>query len=622
MARPGQNTRGPLHVGRYLMILLLIVAALYSAVFFGGEDRPLTPKLGLDLQGGASVILESRTENGEPPTPDQLETAVQIISRRVNGAGVSEAEVVTQGENIVVSVPGGTRDSLRRVSQTAQLRFREVLQQLPGDPRVVLPTDPPAPSAVVVPPSRPPGASAGPASTGPAASGGAAPSASPASSTGPAQPGSPSPQSIGAELRARGVGPLVQVTPAPQPPASPQTTLSPRPSPRPSGGASTAPPPRAGGAAGIVRSGDVFTPQAFQALDCSNELARQGGIVDKADTQIVACSDDGAVKYQLDVAKVVGTDVAGATSGLDPQLGNEWQISVNFTGEGQSRWTRLTEQTVGKQVGIVLDGVVLSAPTIQDVISGDAQISGSFTQESSKELANTLKFGALPLTFEPQEEVTVSPTLGGDQLRAGLLAGGIGLAAVVVYSLLYYRALGVVTIASLLVSGLLTYASISILGKSIGFALSLAGIAGFIVAVGITADSFVVFFERLKDEIKQGRAPRSAVDRAWTRARRTILSADTVSFLAAIILYTVSVGNVRGFAFTLGLATLLDVIIVFLFTRPLVSFVSRYAWFTKSRWTGFFGPDGGEPLTGASARRTRPGSRAAEAPALATPSEA
>jgi preprotein translocase subunit SecD len=163
--------------------------------------------------------------------------------------------------------------------------------------------------------------------------------------------------------------------------------------------------------------------------------------------------------------------------------------------------------------------------------------------------------------------------------------------------------MGFVTIASLITSGLLVYASVAILGKQIGFALSLAGIAGFIVAVGITADSFVVFFERLKDEIKEGRTPRSAVDRAWVRARRTILSADTVSFLAAIILYFVSVGGVRGFAFTLGLSTLLDVVVVFLFTRPLVSWLSRFAWFSNHRFTGFYGPDGGAPVTSTGPRR-------------------
>ena len=322
-----------------------------------------------------------------------------------------------------------------------------------------------------------------------------------------------------------------------------------------------------------------------------------------AGAEIIACSSDGAEKYHLAPAKVVGTDVKGA-SATRAQLTGEWQVIVSFTGAGQNKFTALTEATLQKRVAIALDGVVLSAPTIQGRIASDAQITGSFTRASSQDLANTLKYGALPLSFEAGQVEVVSPTLGKDQLHAGLLAGGLGLLAVVIYSLLYYRALGVVTVMSLAVSGLLVYACTAILGKQIGFALSLAGIAGFIVAVGITADSFVVFFERLKDEIKEGRTPRSSVDRAWVRARRTILSADTVSFLAALILYFVSIGGVRGFAFTLGLSTLLDVVVVFLFTRPLLSYLSRYAWFSNHRLTGFYGPDGGSPVTSTARRRT------------------
>jgi len=229
---------------------------------------------------------------------------------------------------------------------------------------------------------------------------------------------------------------------------------------------------------------------------------------------------------------------------------------------------------------------VLSAPTIQTRIDSDAQITGDFTQKTSNELANTLKYGALPLSFENSQVEVVSATLGDDQLSAGLLAGGLGLAAVVVYSIAYYRILGIVTVLGLTLSGLVVYACVVILGRQIGFALSLAGIAGLLVAVGITADSFVVYFERLKDEIREGRTPRAAADRAWIRARRTILSANTVSFLAAIILYFLSVGSVRGFAFTLGLSTLIDVLVVFLFTRPLVSFLSRFPWFTNPTLSG------------------------------------
>ncbi len=346
-----------------------------------------------------------------------------------------------------------------------------------------------------------------------------------------------------------------------------------------------------------MRSGATYTPAAFGVLDCSDEAARRGGSTDKPDEPIVACSDDGSAKYHLDVAKVVGTDVAGATAALDPTTGTQWQIVVDFTGAGQDKFTDLTEATVGKNVAIVLDGIVLSAPTIQTRIDSDAQITGDFDQESANELANTLKYGALPLSFENSQVEVVSATLGDDQLRAGLIAGGLGMVAVLVYSLLYYRALGSVVVLSLVVASLLTYAAVAVLGDVIGFALSLAGVAGLIVAIGITADSFVVYFERLKDEIQEGRTPRSAVDRGWVRARRTIISADVVSFLAAIILYFVSVGGVRGFAFTLGLTTLIDVAVVFLFTRPLVSYLSRFRWFSSRKWTGFVGPGGVDPIT-------------------------
>ncbi|MGH3265513.1 MAG: protein translocase subunit SecD, partial [Trebonia sp.] len=238
-------------------------------------------------------------------------------------------------------------------------------------------------------------------------------------------------------------------------------------------------------------------------------------------------------------------------------------------------------------VAFTLDGNVISSPVNESAINGGAtQISGSFTPSTAKTLANQLKYGALPLSFTADQAQTVSATLGTSQLKAGFLAGGIGLILVVIYSLLYYRALGLVTISSLIVSGVLTYGCLVLLGTQMGFTLSLAGIAGFIVAVGITADSFVVFFERIKDEVHEGRTMRVAIPRAWTRARRTILSADTVSFLAAAILYYFAAGDVKGFAFTLGLSTILDLIVVFLFTHPLVSWLSRKKAFGSARFTG------------------------------------
>ncbi len=576
MARPG-NARGALHVGRYFAVLAAILGLLYAVVFLAGPgNSPLTPKLGLDLQGGASVILQPKTT----PKQSQLQTAVEIINRRVNGLGVAEAEVVTQGNNIVVSVPGGSRDSIRSLATTAQLRFREVLEAQAGSPQIV--TQTPLPNA-----------------TGPSVTTTLEPNAS--------SKASPAPSSNG-----RAVPPALLAAPTSTPTPLPTSTGSPRAQSSPTASPTASPAASPSDAATGPRTGDTYTPAAFAQLDCSNDNNRRGGANDEPDGEIIACSSDGAEKYHLAPAKVVGTDVKGANA-TRAQLTGEWQVIVNFTGAGQNKFTALTEATLQKRVAVVLDGVAISAPTIQSVIPGDAQITGSFTRSSAQGLANTLKFGALPLSFEPGQVAVVSPTLGKDQLHAGLLAGGLGLLAVVIYSLLYYRALGVVTVLSLAVSGALVYACTAILGKQIGFALSLAGIAGFIVAVGITADSFVVFFERLKDEIKEGRTPRSSVDRAWVRARRTILSADTVSFLAAIILYFVSVGGVRGFAFTLGLSTLLDVVVVFLFTRPLLSYLSRYEWFSNHRLTGFYGPDGGPPVTSTARRRTSTTAAATEA---------
>lgn len=550
MARPGPSTRGQLHVGRYFGALLGLFALLYAGVVFGGTGgHPLTPKLGLDLQGGAQVILTPKTTNGSKATAAQLSTAVDILRQRVNGAGVSEAEVVIEGSQVVVSVPGGNRDSIQNVTKTAQLQFRRVVESQP-----VIPT---------------PTVTATPAPTT---------SATPKASTA----AKPSPTTHKRPLT-RGLLAAPKPTPA----------LSTTPTPSASPAADAGP---------LVRSGDPYTAQAYALLDCSDKRARAGGSPDVPKQEIVACSSKGDYKYHLAIAKVVGKDIKGANVGTG-STGIGVDVNLSFKGSGQDRWTNLTKEAYGQtpptdEVAITLDGVVISAPQIQGVINGDAQITGTFSQKEAQDLANELKYGALPLSFEAGDATVVSATLGDDQLRSGLLAGGIGLAAVVLYSMLYYRALGLVTISSLLVSAGLTYGFICVLGVEFGFALSLAGIAGLIVAVGITADSFVVYFERLKDEIKEGRTPRSAVDRAWVRARRTILSADTVSILAAVILYFVSVGGVRGFAFTLGLSTLLDIVVVFLFTRPLISLLSRYRWFSRSSLTGFFGPDGGEPSGG------------------------
>jgi len=335
----------------------------------------------------------------------------------------------------------------------------------------------------------------------------------------------------------------------------------------------------------------------FAALDCTQATSLQGTGADAPTDTIVACDRTGTRKYVLAAAEVLGRQVSKAAAGIDTQAGNVWTVSLTFNGEGTKAFGALTARVTSltspqNQVAIVLDGLVVSAPSINEAIpSGNAQITGNFTQTEAQDLANVLKYGALPLAFDRGEVQQVSPTLGSDQLHAGLLAGALGLLLVFIFSLLYYRALGLVTVGSLLVSGGLLYLTFLVLGKNIGFTLTLAGIAGAIVAIGITADSFIVYFERVRDEAREGRSLRSAVESGWLRARRTIIVADMVSVLAAVLLYFFAVGGVRGFAFTLGLTTLIDLLVVFIFTKPLVTILARVHFFAS-----------GHPLSGFSAR--------------------
>ena len=337
----------------------------------------------------------------------------------------------------------------------------------------------------------------------------------------------------------------------------------------------------------------------FAALDCTKAENLQGSGSDAPTDTIVACDRAGTAKYILAPAEVLGRQISKASAGLDAQSGSAWYVSLTFNGEGTAAFGAITSRVTSlasplNQVAIVLDGLVVSAPRINEAIpSGSAQITGSFTQLEAQDLANVLKYGALPLAFDRGEVQQVSPTLGADQLSAGLLAGGLGLGLVLLYSLLYYRGLGLVTVGSLAVAGSLVYLMFLLLGKWIGFTLTLAGIAGAIVAIGVTADSFIIYFERIRDEIREGRSLRTAVETGWSRARRTILVADFVSIIAAVLLYFFAVGGVRGFAFTLGLTTLVDLIVVFVFTKPLVTILAKMNFFAS-----------GHPLSGLSAKST------------------
>jgi preprotein translocase subunit SecD len=588
---------GQLKASRYFLALALILVALYALVFFTG-DKGAHPKLGLDLQGGTSMTLSATTlAGGQPPDKDRLERARQIIASRVDSTGVSEPEVVTEGNtNIVVNVAGKTdQTNLRKLVAPAELRFRKVLAST-ADTGGVQPS--PSASASAQPSAS---ASAPAASASPGASASAAPSAQPsasapaagasASASAPAAgasasaSSSPAPVSESVEKRRAAViaklGPAYQAAQTIQDPSQVDPTILPQLKPF-----------------GDLSADDVAVlPADIQynvpTITCKQLNAREPGTISDPKQQVVACGSGtggGATKYKMDVAKVLGEDVKSAGFTNDPTQG--WVVNLSF--KNQDKWTNLTKEVYGngsadksaREVAIVLDNQVVSAPSIDAVITGDAIIYGQFSRNDVVTLSQQLKFGSLPLSFKVESFEDVTPTLGTHQMQMGLLAGAIGLALVILYCLLYYRALGLVVIASLVVSGALVYSSLVLLGRYNGYTLSLAGIAGFIVAIGITADSFVVFFERLKDEVKDGRTVRSAVPRAWVRARRTILSADTVSFLAAAVLYFLAIGAVKGFAFTLGLSTLIDVIVVFLFTHPLVATLSKLSAFTSPRFSG------------------------------------
>lgn len=324
---------------------------------------------------------------------------------------------------------------------------------------------------------------------------------------------------------------------------------------------------------------------AMAALDCTKADPLAGN--DDPALPLVTCSTDGTEVFLLDKSRIDGQEIKDATSGLNQQQARH-EVYLDFKSGGSDAWAALTGEFVYKRVAFVLDSKVVSAPVVQQgpQQGGRTQISGNFTATTAKELANTLKYGSLPLSFQTSEAETVSATLGLSSLKAGLLAGAIGLAVVLLYCLAYYRMLGLVTGLSLVASGLAVYGIMVLLGRWIGFTLDLAGIAGLIIGIGMTADSFVVFFERIKDEMREGRSFRSAAPRGWQRARRTILSGNAVSFLAAAVLYILAVGQVKGFAFTLGLTTILDVVVVFLMTSPLVLLASRTAFWSKPSVNG------------------------------------
>lgn len=552
-------SQGSAHPFRLLGVYAALLAVIYALVFFTGDKSP-TPKLGIDLQGGTRVTLTARTPDGSKPSQDSLKQAQGIIENRVNGLGVSGSEVVIDGDNLVITVPGDDSQQARSLATTAKLYIRPVLQAAPA------PGSAPAPQ---------PGQGTQPPATGTPAPNGTAPAPN---GTAPAP--------------ATGQAPAAQnrVFPA-QAPTEPAPSPAPTPEPAPpADDADLTPQERSqqeiAAAKTDRQSEDPARQQAaMAAMDCSKPDPLAGN--DDPTKPLVTCSTDGTEVYLLGPSRIDGQEIKDATSGLNQQQARH-EVTLEFKSSGSDAWADLTGEYVYKRVAFVLDSQVVSAPVVQQgpQQGGSTQISGNFTASSAKELANTLKYGSLPLSFQTSEAETVSATLGLSSLRAGLIAGAIGMVVVLLYCLLYYRMLGFLAGLSLVAAGVAVYGLIVLLGRWIGFTLDLAGIAGLIIGIGMTADSFVVFFERIKDEMREGRSFRSAVPRGWARAQRTNLSGKTVSLIAAVVLYILAAGQVKGFAFTLGLTTVLDVIVLYLVTAPLMMLASRSPFWAKPSVNG------------------------------------
>ncbi|PKQ32695.1 MAG: protein translocase subunit SecD [Actinobacteria bacterium HGW-Actinobacteria-2] len=512
------------HPLRTLIILFAVIAGLFTIM---AVNASWAPKLGLDLRGGTTITLTASNTSGSGTVdPKSLELARTIIEQRVNAYGVGESEVTTAGERqIVVTAPNVQKDDLvKLVGQTAQLNFRKVYAE---ESTGVAPT----PTTPTTPTTSPTVAAS----------------------------------------------PTANRRPLPELP-------TPVPSPRP-----TAPSPTKQSLDQLLKWTPSDRDQSdFQAYTCDQPSPTP----DVTDQPLISCDDQGN-KLLMGPVLIPGESVSRAVPSLDNN-GLGWVVNLEFNASGAADFTTVTshlaQQTApANQFAIVLDGTVVSAPKVEKVIAGGrAEIYGNFTQKSATDLATVLSYGALPLAFEISSVDNVSAKLGADQLQAGLIAGLIGLVLVVGYSILYYRGLAIVVTMSLAVAASLVWSLMVLLGQAIGFALNLPGIAGAIVAIGVTADSFIIYFERIRDEVRDGRGLRTAIETGWVRSRKTILAADSVSLLSAVVLYALAIGAVKGFAFTLGLTTLIDLVVVFFFTKPLMTLLGRTKfWGQGRRFSGF-----------------------------------
>ncbi|MCU6478804.1 protein translocase subunit SecD [Arthrobacter sp. A2-55] len=515
MARTGPTSKARRTLLWLAALIIVCILAVSGGVLNGAASW--MPKLGLDLEGGTEMILSPKVEGNAAISADQLNQAVSIIRQRVDGSGVSEAQIATEGgRNVVVQMPGKPTDEQRNlIKASANMNFRAV----------IVSSNAPSPAV-----------------------------------------------------------PLAQRTPADKLSTFvAANVLTPNPDPK---------------AAPANDSDSNWITAAlmkqYESTSCVAPITELPANTDPA-KPTVACEPGTGVKYILGPVEIPGkwinTASYGLQSGAQGVTTNTWAVQLTLNKpEGSTAFKTVTQRLNSKYLvnpndpqarfAIVLDGNVISAPASMAVITdGQSSITGNFTEASAKALADQLKFGALPISFNIQSEQQISATLGLQQLEMGLLAGLIGLGLVVIYSLFQYRALGFVTILSLVIAGGLTYLAIILLGWGENYRLSLAGVAGIIVSIGQTADSFIVYFERVRDELRDGRGLVAAVDNGWLRAKRTILASKAVNILASLVLYFVSVGNVKGFAFTLGLTAVADLIVVFMFTHPTLLLLARTKFF-------------------------------------------
>ena len=606
---------------RSLAALAVLLVALYATMF---GVHATHPRLAIDLAGGTSAVFTADMPNGGTPSGADMGQAVGIMQNRVNGYGVSEATVTQEGPNTIdVEIPGQySQTTVDAIGATAHLYFRPVLTEAAAGTSTTA-TSTASPSTTASGTAKATTTATASASAGASVAANTA-KASTSASASASEKASSQAENESAEPDAASSS----ATPDASTSASAAAT----------GTATAAATPSASASASAQ---ETAAYALYNKLNCSNKDYTKS-VTTVAATDYLATCDSSGNKYFLAPSVIDGKDVTNALASPVEANGvptGQWQIDLTFNAKGKSEFSTETGTlysqysggTGSGQFAITLDGVVESAPAVNQgaITTGSATISGSFTEAQASQLATTLNYGSLPLNFTQSQVSIVSPTLGGSELEGGLIAGAIGLGLVFLYVILYYRGLSIAAISSLVIAAALTYSLACLFGPLIGFTLSLEGVAGLIVAIGITADSFVVFFERLRDELREGKSLRSAVRQGWIRARRTIIASDMVTLIAAVVLYELTVGSVQGFAFTLGLSTVIDLVVVFVYTMPMVTLFARTSFFGDGHpWSGLDpeslgasrrgGGGGGGVRAGARGRMTIAERRRLEAEAAAS----